>query len=238
MKKSETEILIVQAGSVDITNMKTSGDNVKKYGEYFKQQAITSATNLFTSVTNALLSNHGIQKAIIMKHIPRYDPRSNDPQSVKAALSQLYNDTLVQLWLGSPHKNRIVLGSHRLDCAGGIRTARYRNGNRYDGIHMYGPSGRKAYTESVLSIIREAELIKSPPPNYFRRYHSVSENQTKPDTQERYTCPTQDTDWQNDRDVRKKKNNNLKPKQNTNSAYEYAVPTANRFTSFNHPLNC
>ena len=238
MKKSETEILIVQAGSVDITNMKTSGDNVKKYGEYFKQQAITSATNLFTSVTNALLSNHGIQKAIIMKHIPRYDPRSNDPQSVKAALSQLYNDTLVQLWLGSPHKNRIVLGSHRLDCAGGIRTARYRNGNRYDGIHMYWPSGRKAYTESVLSIIREAELIKSPPPNYFRRYHSVSENLTKPDTQERYTCPTQDTDWQNDRDVRKKKNNNLKPKQNTNSAYEYAVPTANRFTSFNHPLNC
>ena len=30
-------------------------------------------------------------------NIPRYDPISNDPQSVKAALSQLYNDTLVQL---------------------------------------------------------------------------------------------------------------------------------------------
>ena len=106
------------------------------------------------------------------------------------------------------------------------------------GIHMFGPSGRKAYTESVLSILRDAELIRCPLPSYFRRYHSVSDNQTKPETQERYTCPTQNTDWQNDKDIRKNSNNYVKSKQNTNSAFEYAVPTSNRFTSFNHSLNC
>ena len=50
LKNSETDILIIQAGSVDITNLKTKEDNPKKYGEYFKQQAILSASNLFTCV--------------------------------------------------------------------------------------------------------------------------------------------------------------------------------------------
>ena len=228
MKNSPSEILIVQSGSVDITNMKTNEANIQKYAEYFKQQTVMSATNLFTAVTNSLISHHGIQKAIIMKQIPRYDPRSSDPHSVKAALSQLYNDTLVQLWLGSPHKNRIMIGSHSLECTGGIRDARYKNKDQYDGIHMYGPAGRKAYTESVLSIIRDVGLVRTSPPRYFRYYHMKSGNQTKPSTQEEYNCPTQDTDWQNDTDIRKKK-----VFVNKKGTSQYSIPTSNRFTGFN-----
>ena len=70
LKKEEADILIVQAGSVDISNMKTKGNNSKKYGEYFKQQTIISAKNLFTTVCNALACNPSLRKAIIMKLTP------------------------------------------------------------------------------------------------------------------------------------------------------------------------
>ena len=73
--------------------MKTTGENTQNYSEYFKQQAVISAQNLFTSVTDALERNPGIKQTIIMKQIPRYDTRVQDPTSVKSALSQLYNNT-------------------------------------------------------------------------------------------------------------------------------------------------
>ena len=184
--------------------MKTRGNKAVKYGEYFKQQAIISATNLFTNVCNALKSNPNIKKVILMKQIPRYDTATVDPNAIKAALSQLYNDTLMQLWLGSPLKDRLTIGSHSLECSGGVRESRYRFRNKYDGIHMYGQSGKKAYTESVLRIIKDAGYIKSPPPKYFRRYHNTG-GQTKATTYGEYTCPTQENDWMNDQDTRNKK---------------------------------
>ena len=163
-----------------------------------------------------------------MKQIPRFDTKASDPHSIKAALSQIYNETIVQLWLNSPLKDRIPIGSHSLECSGGVRDSRYRYRNRYDGIHMYGPSGRKSYTESVLRIIRNAGHIKSPPPLYFRSYHKTGEQATSP-AQDAYTWPTQDTDWKNDRDTRYS--------QNSNPAFQYTVPTYNRFNTFNQK-NC
>ena len=52
-------------------------------------------------------------------------------------------------------KDRIVIGSHNLDCSGDVRRIRYkdeRSGN-YDGVHLYGSAGKAAYTESVLNIL-------------------------------------------------------------------------------------
>ena len=89
---------------------------------------------------------------------------------------------------------------------------------------MYGPSGGKAYTESVLSILRKIGLIKNTPPSYFRRYHSEYSNK------EEYVCPTQDVDWMNDRDVRKAKSY---PKSQNRYNYKYNVPTSNRFEYLN-----
>ena len=228
VKKSRPDILLIQSGSVDVTNLKTKGNNPDKYGEYFKQEVIISATNLFTHVCNVLKSDPHLKKVILMKQIPRYDHASNDPHAIKAALSQLYNDTLMQLWLASPLKDRLTIGSHRLECSGGVRESRYRFRNKFDGVHMFGQSDRKAYTESVLRIIRDAGHIKSPPPSYFRRYHKT-EDEAKPTTQGRYNCPTQDTDWKNDQDVRHK----IKGK----TIFKSTVPTSNRFSSMNQE-NC
>ena len=155
MRKEVTDVLILQSGSVDITNMKTTKVNIVKYKEFFKQQAVLSATNLFTTVSNAVQSNPEVQKVVIMKQTPRYDPKNNDPQAIKVELSKLYNKTLDQQWRNCPIKNRIMIGHHSLDCSGGVRDSRYRVNNKFDGVHLYGPSGRKSYTESVLKIIRD-----------------------------------------------------------------------------------
>ena len=70
--------------------------------------------------------------------------------------------------------------------------------------------------------------MMSSPPNYFRRYHNT-ESQTKPSNQSNLTCPTQESDWMNDQDIRYKKNVNVQ--------FQYPVPTFNRFNIFNQK-NC
>ena len=151
-----------------------------------------------------------------MKQTPRYDPTNRDPASIKAALAQIFNETLVQLWLNSPLKDNITIGTHNLECHGGIRDMRYRQGGKYDGLHFWGPSGNKSYTESVLEIFRNDGLIKSSPPRYYRHYHKT-EPQTKPD--DKYHCPTQDIRQNTDANVA--------------SASVYTVPTNNRPSTFN-----
>ena len=84
---------------------------------------------------------------------------------------------------------------------------------------MYGPSGKKAYTESVLNIVRNSGLIKCSPPKYFRRFHQEA---MKSKIENNYHCPTQDTDYLNDKDVR----------SCAVRGPVYSVPTSNRFSRF------
>ena len=48
-----------------------------------------------------------------------------------------------------------------------------------DCVHLFGSSGRKAYTESVMMILRETDSIKKAPPTYFRRYHLTSPQESE-----------------------------------------------------------
>ena len=259
VKDEEPDILLVQAGAVDITNLKTGGENPDKYGEYFRQETIMSATNLFSSVSNTLLRNPNLKKVILMKQIPRYDSAATDPRAVKRGLVHLFNDKLVQLWQDCPYKDRLSLGSHRLECSGAIRESRYTHNRKYDGIHMFGQSGRKAYTESVLMLLRDTGLVLSNPPRFFRRYHQARGHAEYSAETNSYICPTQDTDWLYDRDVRQ--HHHQQPHYpNTSGEYHcptqhtdhlndrdirtrrtyaevagtpvYGVPTANRFSLF------
>ena len=162
LSKSKFHSLILQAGSVDITNLQTT-ENPSNYMEYFKQEAIISANNLFTAAVNSLSTQPSLEKVVIMKQIPRYDPADVDPLSLKQVLSQLFNTTLSTLWMNCPLKNKIVIGSHNIECSGARKESRYREPitGRFDGIHMRGNSGRKFYTLSVLNILKAAKLTSS-----------------------------------------------------------------------------
>ena len=159
VSKDKFEHVIIQSGACDITNLKTNM-NPERYVEYFKQETIISARNIFTSGVITLQQQPSIKSVIIMKQIPRYDPSHLDPLSLKPMLSQLFNNTLVEEWMNSPLKDRIFIGTHNIECSGAVQSARYRHTKtgRFDGVHLYGSSGSKAYTKSMLNILQSASL--------------------------------------------------------------------------------
>ena len=162
LNKKEYDTLIMQAGSVDITNLVTS-TKTSENAEFFKQRITVSAKNLFSTATRALSNHPELKKVVIMTMIPRYDKNEEDPHKLKPALSNVFNAELFQTWLNSPLKHKIFIGSHELECSGGIREARYGNLRhpRHDCIHMVGVSGCNAYTKSVINILKTASVIPS-----------------------------------------------------------------------------
>ena len=63
-------------------NQPNTKDNPEQYIEYFRQETIMSATNLFNAAVNALKVQPTLSKVVSMKHIPRYDPSNVDPLSL------------------------------------------------------------------------------------------------------------------------------------------------------------
>ena len=111
LRRTSCDTLILQAGSVDVTNLRTD-QNPSAYTEYFRQEVVQSAKNLFSSAVNALKTKPSLKKVVIMKQIPRYDPLSVDPLSLKPVLSQLFNSTLTHLWTNCLHKDKIFIGNY------------------------------------------------------------------------------------------------------------------------------
>ena len=160
-----------------------------EYTEYFKQLAVVSENNIFQAVTNAAENNPEVKKIIILKQTPRYDEKASNPPGLKPFLSSMINSTLDQLWSECSMKNKIIIGNHNLECSGGIREARYRNiqTNMHDGVHLYGPSGVKAYTTSVMNILSSAQLVETNPPKYYDEYNHKTCNQARYEAERKST---------------------------------------------------
>jgi hypothetical protein len=209
LSKQQYDIMVLQAGSVDITNL-NARDNVTEHFEYFNGETVRSARNLFSVAENSLKTHPSLQQVVIMKHIPRYDTMQADPLQIKAALSQIFNTVLADLWIKSPHKNKIFVGSHNIECIGAIREARYKctKSRKFDGVHLYGSTGMKAYTNSVMQILKCAGLISAdcPPCPQFQYQ----------DRKQRISCPRQCYSQTQDKDIRREN--------------AYTVPTQNRFS--------
>ena len=209
--------MIIQSGSVDITNLKTDKE-AEKHFEYFNQQTVMSAENLFQACEKALRTHSNLEKVVILKQIPRYDRADTDPLSIKQALSQIYNNTLTDLWIKSSLKDKIFVGNHDLECSGGIRQSRYKNvlTGAFDGIHLYGSSGGKFYTLSALNILKQGGLVKK---DYE---HNNCEQAKYQSNQRGFRKKT--TLWPVDKDVRK-------PGRQVVYTEAYSIPLKNRFAS-------
>ena len=178
-----------------------------------------SATNLFQAGLNALQENPRLRKVIIMKQIPRYDQSNVDPLSLKPSLSILFNNTLTNLWMESPFKDKMFIGNHNIECNGSIREARYRHtkSGKFDGIHLYGSSGRKAYTKSVLNILKSANVTSPDFHGYCAQFRAQFTFQNKLNKKNQ---------WQTGRSSDKKLRGRQSVQQNV-----FIVPTQNRFDS-------
>ena len=124
LAKGTFHSLVLQAPSVDITNFNTSV-NPSEYINYFEQHTVLSAGNFFSVVTNALKVQPTLNKVIVLKLIPRYDPPSVDPLGLKSKLSRMFNEKLEEFCRNSPEKGKIFVGNHNIACTGAIRESRY-----------------------------------------------------------------------------------------------------------------
>ena len=227
VKKEPFDILILQSGSVDITNLNTK-DKPAEHSAYFKQEVVFAAKSLFSVAVSSVEVQPSLKKVVIMNQTPRYDEPTNDPLSLKPALAQLFNNTLAESWLESPMKDRIIIGIHNLECTGGVKQARYRNlkYRKYDGVHLYGPSGRKAYSVSVLNILKTANLLDETE----RIIHSGQEFYKdlinfQYQKMKKYLFNSRPIhDAVNDRDIRQQKYQDNR----------YTVPTSNLFSHLNY----
>jgi hypothetical protein len=164
-----------------------------------------------------------LEKVVLMKQIPRYDPSSVDPLSIKPALSQLYNNTLTDEWMNSQFKDQIMIGNYNIECSGSIKEARYREtkSNRFDGIHFLGSSGRKASTLSVLNILKRCGITSSD--------HDYHQSCAQYKYQRR----------QNTGNRQQSANNQTGSNRGTRQVYNkngFSLHTQNRFKSLSNPI--
>ena len=210
--RDDFDVVVMSAPTMDITNMDTARQTPADSKEVFEQKAIASSQNMFNIAVNSLKKYPSLKKVVLMEHLPRFDTPRVDPTSLKSTLARLANTTLGELWLKSPLKNRIFIGQHSLESsgAGEAHFARYENCNtgRYDGVHLYGQSGVRDYTNSVKSILMMAL------PEYNSKSTSTKCGTAQPN--EHQYCPQ--TEFQN------------KP------AYHPSVQPMNRFSVFNSHL--
>ena len=160
-----------------------------------------------------------------MKQIPRYDFLTSNPPGLKHLLSELYNETLDKLYDECKYKDRVIMGDHDLECAGGVLQARYKDslGNRFDGVNMYGPSGGKAYTGSVMKILSSAQLVKMTPPKYHEEFDHKNCRQARYQAKQKKQLPTHKQN--------KHRTNQRVTKTRPEQGYQYEIPTRNRFTT-------
>ena len=148
--------MVLSPPSVDISNMDTSNISPNDNTEAFKQNVIISCKNIFTVAENALRNHQNLEKVVIIEHPPRFDRKETDPLGLKPHLARYANMIFGQLWLSSPLKDKIMIGSH---CLGHTNTQiikLYRNErtNRFDGVHMYSKHGRHQFTKSLIHILK------------------------------------------------------------------------------------
>ena len=143
----------------------------------------------------ALGAHPELRKFIILEHPPIFGTSDKDPLSLKTELAKFANSTYQQIWSESALKNKIVIAKHNLEYSENSQRDIFTNmqNNRFDGIHMYGRDGRRAYTESVLSVLMNNVPRLRPRPAEFHKScpQTVYKNAQKNGSVPRYTVPVQ-----------------------------------------------
>ena len=155
LNNEQIDRLVLAAPTVDISNLATNNIKPGDDTEYLKEKVRASCLNMLNVAENALAEHNALMNVTIMTHAPRNDTCDVDPMGIKHNLAIFANSYMLELWLSSPHKDRIFIGNHTLDAPADVQNIRQtdeRTG-RYDGVHYYGGAGQAAYLESVVNIL-------------------------------------------------------------------------------------
>ncbi len=145
--------LVMQAPSVDITNMKRVVNKTSK--QYQRGDASTSSFNMIKTAEKALQQFPNLKGVLIAEHAPRHDNMRE--------ISQFSNQELHRHLKHSLYKDKIKIGLHTLDFEGEEKDSVYgskQTNTKPDGYHLRGPNGKHSFTKSLLNIFNKAGLNK------------------------------------------------------------------------------
>ena len=230
------DIVVLEAGSIEITNldvkkaMMDTNKDVKEYEREWTEKVEKDSENLF-NLALKMTEEHKHMKIIILKRLPRFDTKAQDPTSIKSRLSVFANNVYDQLYFKSgcpsnikvadlnlateyPYLRKIIMGNPEAP--------------EYDGIHLRGSESSRHFT------YRAGQLIKSSE-GYARAPRENLKN-----TPTRYFTPRKDYDHTNCPQARYQRdqyqfsavrgNKSVQSTQSVQSAqYVYNVPTKNSF---------
>ena len=99
--------LVIGGGSFDITNLCTAGEVLDL--DDAKLKTINSAHQLFSIVEASLREYPHLEKVILLKRAPRFDPNDINPMNLKPQLSSLANSVYFDLWCNSVFQRHDLL---------------------------------------------------------------------------------------------------------------------------------
>ena len=106
LQRKYYDTLIIQAGTNEISNINVESPSLK-IAEWEKKVQ-DSRSKVFQLAQKSLKNNPSLKKVIIVKSLPRFDPSTVDPNSVKSKLNKFGNTLYDSMWVknGCP-KNTI-----------------------------------------------------------------------------------------------------------------------------------
>ena len=158
MKKYNT--LVLQGGSIEITNLNTRDEDKEENFQLWKKKVESSSNKMFKLAEESISGNPGLE-VVIVERIPRFDSTFNDPKQIKSQLSLYANSIYRNLWVEKGCPANIQIHDLGLNCYGALREKRYGipgtrgfDGKMADGIHMRGILAVKHYTDSFVRMLR------------------------------------------------------------------------------------
>ena len=162
VNKGEVDTLVLQTGSIEITNVdvnKAMMDASKDLSEYKREwysKAEEDSVNLFNIAEGAIARDPNLN-VVIVKRLSRFDRTSSDISGIKTQLSKFANHVYDQLWLkrGSPDRIHIIELALGCDKYPHLRNIVYgkHNNPKYDGIHLTGDAAGRHFTYRAIQAI-------------------------------------------------------------------------------------
>ena len=100
LKKKKYDDLVLQGGSIEITNLFIKDDDDSPN---WSKKIETSSLKMFKLAEEYIVANPGFE-VIITERIPRFD--SNDPKQLKSQLSMFANSIYCNLWVSQKYKKK------------------------------------------------------------------------------------------------------------------------------------
>ena len=122
--------------------------------EDLKHEVLVSSQNVVSAARTTLINHPNIDRVILLDRTPRFDLPCADPTGIKSYLSEYGNRVMRDQVENSDLKNKIVIGAHNLPRK--LHQNIYGDPavHGYDGVHLYGPDGKKLYTNSLCNILQ------------------------------------------------------------------------------------